>query len=808
MKHKYGNYKLTPEITNSKEEFKSELMELGITQENGEITPEMIYLKEEFKSELTELGQRQENYELVPEITHFNEEFKSELIEPGQTQPSAEVKEEEHTACQLVSCVKEENINWYHNGEHVTLPAPDTGGARAMVETLGLHRGGQLSSSELETLTSIQAEHKGYATTVGEEGSLQDEDLGAGEDSLSPEGTIESVVKMSSRRHGWGETSSPEAILPDIMDETTQEMDICDIAMSPPSPEQDLTFKLSSSPSHHQQSYPYNRLNSQTTSSVPTRVSTCGGQKTSGFSSNVAVSSVPQFQSLETTGGNIVQLQPSGISKQGVATNSSNMAVSSVPQFQSLETTGGNIVQLQPSGISKQGVATSSSNMAVSSVPHFQSLETTGGNIVQHRPSGISKQGVATSSSNMAVSSVPHFQSLETTGGNIVQHRPSGISKQGVATSSSNMAVSSVPHFQSLETTGGNIVQHRPSGISKQGVATNSSNFTPGPCQGIKPLLATIKHPATSGSGQMRNVYTITGNQHNQQSTPLMLATSLSGNTSITGKPTKIISSGQRTILASQTKVITLAQAQKLGLISPTKLQQIMSASSNKQSIPVNKLVSSESTITMMPASTMVKSSTNILPVPVSGIAQSKPATVSVATVHGGTAAVTTVNTDVKPLASSQKVVISQGPGTLQGMKRLLATMKRLATSGSDQMRNAYTKVIITDNRHNQQGKPVILAKSQSGDTSTTDKPIKIISSTSGQGTLLASPMNAITLPQAQQLGLISPTNLQQIMPTSQNKQSVTVNKPVSSSSKNAIMRSSTMVKSLRKILPAPESPS
>ncbi|XP_067003366.1 protein lin-54 homolog isoform X2 [Anabrus simplex] len=482
------------------------------------------------------------------------------------------------------------------------MPAPDTGGtkspagARAIVETLGLHAGDlgdgdlsalavqhsgdQFSSSELETLANIQAELEGFNTTVGVEGSLED-DLDAGEDSLGPVGTIESVVTISSRNHGRGETPSPESILPEITEETTQEMDIHDIAMSPPSPEQELTVQLSSSPSHHQLSASCNSLNI-----TPTSVT----------------SKNPQ-----TAGSSIVVIQ-------------------------------------SPVASSTSGVPTS--------------VSVSGGQIVG-KISGLS--------SNATVSSVPQFQSITQT-------------------------------LVTAKSADGNIVQLRPSGISKPGVATSSSNFTPGTLQGIKPLQNTSKRPATSGSGQMRNVYAkviITGNQHNQHGQPIMLATSQSGDTFTTGQPIKIISStsGQGTLLASPTKAITLAQAQQLGLISPTKLQQIMPTSPNKQSIIVNKLVSSPSKITMMPASTMVKSPTKILPAPVSGITQLKPATVSVATVSGVTTAVTTVNTNVKPLASPQKVIIRQGPlkpGTVLTSSagsgqliRIPATQNVMATSGN-----------------------------------------------------------------------------------------------------------------------------
>lgn len=66
-----------------------------------------------------------------------------------------------------------------------------------------------------------------------------------------------------------------------------------------------------------------------------------------------------------------------------------------------------------------------------------------------------------------------------------------------------------------------------------------------------------------------------------------MLATSQSGETFCSGQPIKIISSGTGqsnvSLLGSPTKAITLAQAQQMGLLSPTKLQQILPSSPTKQ---------------------------------------------------------------------------------------------------------------------------------------------------------------------------------------------------------------------------------
>jgi hypothetical protein len=79
----------------------------------------------------------------------------------------------------------------------------------------------------------------------------------------------------------------------------------------------------------------------------------------------------------------------------------------------------------------------------------------------------------------------------------------------------------------------------------------------------------------------------ITGNQQGQQGQPIMLATSQAAETFCSGQPIKIISGGNGqsnvSLLGSPTKAITLAQAQQMGLLSPTKLQQILPSSPAKQ---------------------------------------------------------------------------------------------------------------------------------------------------------------------------------------------------------------------------------
>ncbi|KAJ9581773.1 hypothetical protein L9F63_003842, partial [Diploptera punctata] len=279
---------------------------------------------------------------------------------------------------------------------------------------------------------------------------------------------------------------------------------------------------------------------------------------------------------------------------------------------------------------------------------------------------------------------------------------------------SGNVAISSVPQFQSLSQTlvtakspDGNIVQWRPTNLNRPLMATSTATSL----QGVKPLQATIKRPATGATGQTRNVFAkviITGNQQGQQGQPIMLATSQSGETLTTGQPIKIISgaSGQNTVslLGSPTKAITIAQAQQLGLISPTKqdapsvvtgthITRISDNQSGKQStafeggrVNVSSPVKSPAKITMMPASTVVKSPTKILPAPVSGVTQLKTAS-SIASATG------TVNTTVKPLLSPQKVIIRQGslkPGTVLASStgtgqviRIPATQNVVGASGN-----------------------------------------------------------------------------------------------------------------------------
>ncbi|XP_021922327.1 protein lin-54 homolog isoform X3 [Zootermopsis nevadensis] len=479
------------------------------------------------------------------------------------------------------------------------------GGARAVVETLGLdagalgdgdlsaltlpHNSDQFISSDLETLVNIQAELDRLNSTVGVEETLG-EDLEGGADSLAVGETVESVVTVVSEDHGRSVVAhSPEAILPEIMEETTttvEDMDMHEIGMSSPSPEAE-------DPLQQQE------ISATQFTSVSNNLT---------FTSTVAS---------KTPGSSIVVIQSPVASSASVITSPS----------------------LAPTHVTVSG-----------------------GQIVGK---------IAGMSSNVAITSVPQFQSLGQT-------------------------------LVTAKSADGNIVQLRPANLNRPVMTSSTAgNLTTANLQGIKPLQATTKRPATGTAGQMRNVFAkviITGNQHGQQGQPIMLATSQAGETFCSGQPIKIISSGTGqsnvSLLGSPTKAITLAQAQQMGLLSPTKLQQILPSSPTKQSIIVNKLMSSPvkspAKITMMPASAVVKSPTKILPAPVSGVTQLKSA-VSIASAVGGIGG--TVSTTVKPLLSPQKVIIRQGAlksgtvltsssGTGQVI-RIPATQNVVGTSGS-----------------------------------------------------------------------------------------------------------------------------
>jgi len=242
------------------------------------------------------------------------------------------------------------------------------------------HNSDQFTSSELETLANIQAELDRLNSSVGVEGTLG-EDLEGGGDGLTAGETVESVVTVVSEDHGQGDVAhSPEAILPEIMEETAttvEDMDMHEIGMSAPSPEtgdplqqqetstkqftsvsNNLTFTSSTVTSKTAGSSivviqsPVASSASVTTSPslAPTHVTVSGGHlvgKITGVSSNVAISSVPQFQSLGQTlvtaksaDGNIVQLRPTNLNKPVMATSTAgNLATANLQGIKPLQPT-------------------------------------------------------------------------------------------------------------------------------------------------------------------------------------------------------------------------------------------------------------------------------------------------------------------------------------------------------------------------------------------------------------------------------------------------------------------------------------
>lgn len=189
-------------------------------------------------------------------------------------------------------------------------------------------------------------------------------------------------------------------------------------------------------------------------------------------------------------------------------------------------------------------------------------------------PSGMLRQTSLSQPLGVA-STLPQGQSIvlikSSGASNITSLSPHIAVSGGLIVSSGSMQ--QIQHkLVSTKSTGGNIVQLRPANVNRPIMATGvASNI-----QGIKSLQSALKRPSTSTLGLTRNVYAkvvMSGNQSLQQGQPIMLTTSQSGETS--GQPMKILTSGHPT-LGGTTRQITLAQAQQMGLISPSKLQQIL----------------------------------------------------------------------------------------------------------------------------------------------------------------------------------------------------------------------------------------
>nr|CAD7260187.1 unnamed protein product [Timema shepardi] len=222
-----------------------------------------------------------------------------------------------------------------------------------------------------------------------------------------------------------------------------------------------------------------------------------------------------------------------------------------------------------------------------------------------------------------------------------------------------------------------------------------------------------------SSSGVVVYAKVIIGNHSGQvnQGQPFMISTSQSGigeATFTNRQSVKLINTSGGTqgtaILGTPPKAITLSQAQQMGLLSSSKLQQILPSSANKQSIILNKLVTSPgksnaTKITMVPSSTVVKSPTKILPAPVGSITQLKP-TSTLASGPTLSVAATSASTTFRPLNSPQKVIIRQSAlksgtvltssGTGQ-MIRIPATQNIIGTlPGGKQVQ--YVRLVSTAN--------------------------------------------------------------------------------------------------------------
>ncbi|XP_063243364.1 protein lin-54 homolog isoform X2 [Bacillus rossius redtenbacheri] len=296
----------------------------------------------------------------------------------------------------------------------------------------------------------------------------------------------------------------------------------------------------------------------------------------------------------------------------------------------------------------------------------------------------------ATSSGELIVSASPN---MTVSGGQLLGGKLSVLPN--------NLAVGSAAHFHTLGQTlvsakaaDGSIVHFPRTAVTRTTGSTTVNASLPG----IKPIQTTVKRPASNTSGVLRNVYTkvmIAGSQSGQQGQPIMIATAQAAPDGFpSGHPLKIITStGQNAILGSPPKAITLAQAQQMGLLSPSKSQQILPSTPSKQSIVVNKMAQSpakpSAKITLVAAGGAgAKPPAKILPAPASGVAQLRPGTVASLSVATAT---TPTPTTVRPLMSPQKVIIRQGalkPGTVLTttsgqMIRIPATQNAVGSAGT-----------------------------------------------------------------------------------------------------------------------------
>lgn len=162
----------------------------------------------------------------------------------------------------------------------------------------------------------------------------------------------------------------------------------------------------------------------------------------------------------------------------------------------------------------------------------------------------------------------------------------------------------------------GNIVQLRSAQPTKPIMTTTQSGtITLGNVQGVKTIQSSsIKRPNQTGHQNRNQVYTKMILAGNQSQTGQVLFTSQGESQ----QAIKIISNNSSQSISNPTKTITLAQAQQMGLLGPSKVQHILPTSTTqKQGIIVNKLMpSSGSSSKMTIVSNSIKSPAKILPAP------------------------------------------------------------------------------------------------------------------------------------------------------------------------------------------------
>nr|CAD7434040.1 unnamed protein product [Timema monikensis] len=569
------------------------------------------------------------------------------------------------------------------------MPASATGGAkpaaevRAIVETLGLdgsvlgdgdfsalslsHSNDQYTSSELERLVNIQAELEELSTA-------EEQDIGGSGDGLTVEGEDVEVSNTSTTfEHGQGDTileHSPETILPDVLEGT--ETDVHQVRIASPPPKVLETVKRPVS-SH------------QPLVSTSLLYSSAAGTKSSQVtgSSIVVIQSPTSSNPSGITSGAPTHLTFSGGQLLGKISGMSNLTtIGSMPQFQSLGQTlvtaksaDGNIVQLRPASISRSITATNTTgNTIPGTIQGIRPLQAT-----------IKRPGTSLSAPMRNVSD-SIIINLEDDSSNISS------SENTLGDDSDNMSGVEALADIRIEDTHAHFLSNREKYLCE--------------C------------PVVSPTGKVY-AKVIIGNHSGQvnQGQPFMISTSQSGigeATFTNRQAVKLINTSGGTqgtaILGTPPKAITLSQAQQMGLLTPSKLQQILPSSANKQSIILNKLVTSPgksnaTKITMVPSSTVMKSPTKILPAPVGSITQLKP-TSTLASGPTLSVAATSASTTFRPLNSPQKVIIRQSAlksgtvltssGTGQ-MIRIPATQNIIGTlPGGKQVQ--YVRLVSTAN--------------------------------------------------------------------------------------------------------------